>query len=113
MAVMREEDDLGLLSNFGEDLEAGSRAVIVEVDEQVVNDQRQRLRAIDLLLDRGESERQVKLVTRSLAHPVNRDLDSSATPAKQDHVAALIEPSGQPGVAGTGDLGEDVARSRE
>jgi hypothetical protein len=40
MVVVREEDDLGFRGEFGKDLEAGCRAVVVEVDEQVVDDER-------------------------------------------------------------------------
>ena len=40
---MSEEDDLCLLCDLGEGFEAGGGASIVEIDEEVVNDQRQWL----------------------------------------------------------------------
>ena len=43
MAIVCEEDDLRLLGELSENLEAGHRAVIIEVDEQVIDDQRKRL----------------------------------------------------------------------
>jgi len=43
MFVVREEQDLGLLREFVQDLEARRGALVVEIDEQVIRDERHQI----------------------------------------------------------------------
>ena len=40
--MVGEEQDLCLLGELAQDAEAGRRALVIEVDEQVIGDERQR-----------------------------------------------------------------------
>src|SRR5579863_6459089 len=109
MAVVGEEDDLGPVCQLGKNFEPGGRAAVVEVDEQIVDDQRQRLEAFELLLDCGQAECEIQLVASTFAHFVDGDLGTIRTPAEQDYVAAVIKAGCESGVALAGEPGEEVA----
>ena len=62
MLVVREEQHLGFLGEFAQDAETGRCALVVEVDEQIVGDERHGLGMGEIIFDRGDPEREVKLV---------------------------------------------------
>src|SRR5690348_923221 len=70
--VMGEEQDLRLLGELAQDAEAGRRALVVEVDEQVVRDERHGLGMVEIILYRGDPEREVELVRSAGAHAGDR-----------------------------------------
>ncbi len=74
--MVRQEQHLGSRRQIAQRVEPGLRARVVEVDEQVVGDERQRSPAAELQLQRRDSQREEQLVTRSFAQP--RDLDRCA-----------------------------------
>src|SRR5579884_740037 len=113
MAVVREEDDLSLLGQLSEDLEAGGCAIVVEVDEEIVDDQRERLGAVKLMLDRGQAESEIELITSAVAHVFDGDLRATGAAANEDDVAAIVEGGGQAGVLLAGEPGEEVAGPSE
>ena len=55
MRVMREEQDLRLCRQFGQHLEPGMGAVVIEIDEQVVGEERKPNARGDRLLGGGEA----------------------------------------------------------
>lgn len=65
---MGEEQDLGPIGQVAEYPEAGCCAFIVEVDEQVIRNEGQGLCTPDVVLDRGDAQREVKLIGRTRAH---------------------------------------------
>lgn len=72
--VVRQKDDLHVAREVAKDFQPCCRAPIVKVDEKVVCDERHVQSLFDLKLKRRESERQVKLIARPLAHPGHIDL---------------------------------------
>src|SRR6478736_4195136 len=66
-----EVEHLGLLCHFTQDLERRHRAVLVELHEQIVQNQRQRIGGVQGALEAGQAERQEELsprATRQLGH---------------------------------------------
>src|SRR4051812_21258290 len=81
MPVMGEKKNLSLLSQLAKNFEPGSSANIIEIDEQVVNDERKGVRPGKIVLDRGYAQRQIQLVgcTRAQAADVNQPPVGSKT----------------------------------
>src|SRR5687768_4891629 len=73
MPVVREEDDLCLSGKLRQGFKACGRALIIEVNEQIIGDKRQCPSVIQLQLQGGEPQRQVKLIACALAHSFDLD----------------------------------------
>lgn len=83
MRVMDEEYHLGGRCEFSQTLEARLRAIVVEVDEQVVGEERQPDAAGDRLLGRGQ------LAVPSLIASTSMALrPPSATPSRRGTAAS-------------------------
>ena len=63
--VVGKEQDLGVPRQFGQGPEARPGAVVVEVQEDVVDDERDRLVGLEPRLETGQPQRQVELVLAS------------------------------------------------
>ncbi len=72
--MVREENDLRLCCDLGEDLEGSAGAGVVEADEDVVDNERQGLVLTPSLLQGREAEGEVELVAAALAHALDGDL---------------------------------------
>jgi hypothetical protein len=59
MLVVREEQNLGLLREFVQDPEARCRALVIEVDEQIICDERHRFGMVEVVLDRRDPKREI------------------------------------------------------
>jgi hypothetical protein len=76
--VVCEEDDLHSLGDVGEQLERERRALVVEVDEDVVEDERQRIGVTRVSLDRREAQREIELVARAVREALDVDFATRA-----------------------------------
>ena len=50
MLVVREKQDLSFLTKLGKYLEAGCGASVIEVDQQIVRNERKRMRAAEIFI---------------------------------------------------------------
>ena len=73
MLVVREQDDLGPARDLGQGLEGGGGALVVELDQDVVDDQGDRLVALEVGLQAGQAEGQVELVGGPQAQALDAD----------------------------------------
>lgn len=71
MPVMREKQDLCLTGQLPKDFKPRRSAGIIEVDEQVVGDERKSVRAVEIIFDRGNPQRQIELICCTGAQPAN------------------------------------------
>ena len=69
--VVSEENHLCLSSQVPEHLEASRGTGVVEIDEQIVNDERKRGRRVQVLLKRCNPQRQEQLIGRACAEPLH------------------------------------------
>ena len=111
--MVREEQDLRLLGEFAQDAEACGRALVIEVDEQVVRDERHGLGVVEIVLDRGDPEREVELVRGAGAHAGNRDPPAVVAQAGELHVVVVVEFELQRLERPAGEDGEQLARALE
>src|SRR6478735_7251450 len=82
IAVMGEEDRLHRGADSREGRKAVLGAPVVERGEEVVADEGRGLGARGVILEIGEAQREVELVSRALAHVGNADLLANA-PARR------------------------------
>ena len=80
--MMREEDHLGLLRQFGQHLEPRRSTYVIEIIEQVIGDKRQRHALVDEILHRGDAQRQIELVGRARAHSADANRGLVGTHAR-------------------------------
>jgi hypothetical protein len=71
--MMGKEENLGLPAQMAKDLKPSRCAAIIKINKQVVGDERKGVGALKIILDRGHSQRQIKLVGRSGTHPSRTD----------------------------------------
>ena len=64
MLVVREKEDLGLAGKVAQNLKSCGGTAVVVIDEQVIGNERQRRRVLQILLDGGNSQRKIELVSR-------------------------------------------------
>lgn len=81
--VVRRENDLHFSRKLTQDLQSGRSPPVIEVDEEVIRNQRHVEPLVDLQFQRSQTKRQVKLVSRPLAHPGNVDLLATRANAEQ------------------------------
>ena len=67
-AVMSKKQDLSTGRQFRENLKADLGAIVVKAYENVVDDKGHRFSLTQMLLEGSEAERQVELVSGSVAH---------------------------------------------
>jgi hypothetical protein len=72
--VVSEKQDLGTDRQFREDLEADPCTIVVKAYENVVDDKGHGLSLTQMLFKGSETERQVELISGSVAHPIDRYL---------------------------------------
>lgn len=89
--VVREKQNLGLLCQLGENPEARRGALIVVADEQVVRDKGQWNAVREILFDRGNAQREIKLVARAGAQSWNLDPLAAPTNAREVRLVVLVE----------------------
>jgi hypothetical protein len=87
--MVRKEQNLGLLREFVQDLEACCSAFVIEVDEKIVCDERHRLGMIEVVFDGSDPEREIKLVCGTVAHAG----DGHAPSISADTRANIVGPS--------------------
>jgi hypothetical protein len=80
---------------LGQDAKRRGGATIVEVDEQVVGDNRHRSVSAELLLERGDPQSQVELIAGAVAHSFDRHL-VAPTSSDQHQLALLVVPRCDP-----------------
>ena len=73
MFVVCEKQHLRGSRQICEHVKAGSRPVIVEVDEQVVGEKRKSHARLDRLLKRRDPQRKEELISRAFAHLADFD----------------------------------------
>ena len=73
MLVVRKEEYLGLFRQLPEHLKPRRCTLVIEIDEQIVGDERQRRRPIQIVGNRGDSQREIELVGRAGAHSGDGD----------------------------------------
>ena len=69
MFVMRKQEYLGSFRQTGELWKDGPGTLIVECDQQVIENEGHRLVRVQVLIERGEPEGQVKLIASAFTHP--------------------------------------------
>ena len=72
--MMSEKQDLGTNRQLREDRKADPGTIVVKAYENVVDDKGHRLSFTQMLLEGSETERQVELISGSVAHPADRYL---------------------------------------
>ena len=102
--MVGEEEHLCPRGQFSQHLEAGSRSGVVEVDEQVVGHERQGGRMVEIVFHGSDSQREIELVRRSVAHA--RDGDHFSARPQSDQVGPVpgivIAPKFGEGTSGDG-----------
>ncbi len=73
MSVVGENQHLSMRGQHPERLEGGSCALIVKLDQDVVDNDRQRRTGLEMPLDGRQAQCQVELIAGTLAHCVNRN----------------------------------------
>src|SRR5262249_22224887 len=105
--VVGEDQNLRAPGELGQDGERGTGAVVVELDQYVIDNQRQGLVAEKERFDSGEPQSQVKLVGRAVAHPIESDhLESAGADAFQNGLVGLVVVHAQVRKRFEGQLGE-------
>lgn len=69
MAVMGEDDDLGVRTHFAQQAQAGLRAFLIKAHEQVIGQEGQGGGAAGMLLDGRHPQGEEQLVGRPLGEP--------------------------------------------
>ena len=72
--MVSEKQNLGTGRQLCEDLKADPGTAIVKAYENVVDDKGHRFSPTQMLLEGSETERQVELISGSVAHPADRYL---------------------------------------
>ncbi len=54
--MVAEDENLGVLGNFGENGKRGGRAGVVELDQNVIHDERQGFAVVEVDFQRGEAK---------------------------------------------------------
>src|SRR5690606_15697240 len=75
--VVGEEEDLRPSGELRQDFEPHARPRVIEVDEGVVEDERQRPPLLEVPLEARDPKREVELIPRPLAQAVHRDGSAS------------------------------------
>lgn len=83
-----EEQHLCLGAQLAEHLEGRHGTIVIELNEQVIDDDRKRPTSLDVLLDGRESQGEKQLVARSLAH--TRDWDARCVRPHSEEYLAII-----------------------
>ena len=72
--VVGEKQDLRTDRQLREDFEADPCTIVIKAYENVVDDKWHRLSLTQMLLDGSEAERQIELISGSVAHSIDRYL---------------------------------------
>jgi desulfoferrodoxin (superoxide reductase-like protein) len=111
--VVSEKQDLGTDRQLREDREADPCTIVVKAYENVVDDKGHRLFPTQMLFEGSEAEREVELISGSVAHPIDRYLYIVWTNTKQDGLAAFVQFIPKIRIRPQGELGKKFASSRQ
>ena len=67
--MVGEEQHLGLAGEFPQHSESSARAPVVEIDEEIVGDERQGVAAAQVVFNGGDPQREIELVGGALLMP--------------------------------------------
>ncbi len=81
--VMGEEKHLGFARKFAQYGQRSARTSVVEVDENIVQDERNGFVVVEMPFEAGDPQGQKQLIARSVAQSVDRDEHSARTNAFQ------------------------------
>ena len=74
--MVREQQHLGPLADFGQQLQRRCATLVVEMNEKIVVNERQRLGGGAVVLHTRKQERQEKLVTSAVTHLADSDVST-------------------------------------
>lgn len=98
VVVVRKQNHLRGAPQLDEQVDGGRSTTVVEVNQQVVGDEWQRLGARDMRFDGGNAQREEKLVASSLTQAVDGAFGPVALNGQQHGFARRIQVSAEPGV---------------
>ena len=101
--VMGEEKDLCALGQRAELRKDGSRAIVVEGDQQVIQNERHGLMLFQIAIKRGQPEGQVELIPGTGAQTFHRNLGIAWPDAHEDGEVGGIKICIQPAERAAGD----------
>lgn len=106
MAVVGQQQDLRLPGEVRENGEGAGGAIVVEMDEQVVEDYGHGRVVVEELLQARDAEREVELVAGPVAHAVGED--SGSIRADADKNRLVVHYLGMEALVGAaGEIGKD------
>jgi len=111
-AMVREQDDLGLLREIGQHRERRGRALIVEMNEDIVEEERQRPSRFDEAFERRDAKREVELIERPVRKRRGFELLLVAQ-RDEDGLVTVIEADLEAFERSEREHREELARARE
>ncbi len=107
-----EEQHLCLGAQLAEHLESCHGTIVIELNKQVIDNDRKRTASLNVLLDGRESQGEEQLVARSLAHA--RDWDARCVrPHSEEYLAIIFIVHHEPRKAAQSDAGKDLGRAMQ
>lgn len=88
--VVGKQQDLVSLSKTREEIERGGAALIVEMDKDIIGDERQWLSRSSVVFKAGQAEREEELVARAVAHRRDRHRCARLAAADDDRQALVV-----------------------
>lgn len=113
MPVVGEVDDLVFLGDFRKDFESGPSAVVGEIDQDIVEDQRHRLVVFDMMFQAGQAEGEVELIAGSLAHSFDRNFGVVGAQADENLFVFVGEIGSEAAERAECEAGKDFAGSSQ
>ena len=108
--VVGEEDDLGPARQIGKRAQRGRGPRVVEVQQDVVDDEGDRLVALEPVLDAGDPQGQVELVAGAVAHGFQADrFGCAGSDAHQHGLAPSVKIGAEPLEGSTRHLAEELS----
>src|SRR5271166_2154917 len=80
-AMVGEQKHLCRSPEFSQKAERRRAAVVVEMDQQIVGDERQRLGGFGVMLDAGDAEGEIELIANAVAHQLDGNLFAAVASA--------------------------------
>ena len=87
--MVREKNHLGPGRNVRQRLQSGRSAAVVEFDQDIVDDKRHGFVSVEVVLDARQTQGQVELIRRAVAHALHRHDLPAARPHAHEHGVAV------------------------